>query len=572
MKGEPDCERRDLANRWARLAAVMIDVVLLYWLLRGVGAILLALGVYVPFEVTYLVAYLLGTALLIGWVGTTPGRWLCGIAIRTRSGEPVGFGRAALRELVAKPLAVVPLLLAYLCIRLLLREAHLWLLLSGTILFFVGLAYLVVHVAMGLHDRIAHTMVIRTSGSPWPRVAVAAGLTLPVVLLGGWAVSNLLLYLDIKTVVPEKLADVRFAGRDSLLVTDVATIDSSRDANFVAWLDTNAMPPMDFAVAKCRQYPLVLFGEEHMSHDILSFVADALPRLHSEAGIRCLGMESINSEDDAALERLMAGETFDEALAIEIYRNQSWHSWGGRGYVDVLRAAWRVNRDRAPGEPRFRVVGLDEPFDMPSLALAGSGSDRVPAPLVERLRIGRVLRDLPRAMLRDVYMAREAERQMLERGDRGVVLVGANHTSIGALAPYLGLHGDPRMGFILGSKYPGKVYQISFSSYGVGRFIGRVMGKRGNAPVGFEVRNSPFDLIRASDKGEYRGSPAVAFGDLAAGYIYLVSPGKGSTTPWVSGFVTPAMFARYHPFYEAKWGGGLRGPADIDSVMSRAGH
>ena len=212
-------------------------------------------------------------------------------------------------------------------------------------------------------------------------------------------------------------------------------------------------------------------------------------------------------------------------------------------------------------------MGLDEPLDLPSLALAGTGDDQVSASFVERLRLGRVIRGAPRLLLRDVTMAREAEREILERGLRGVVLVGSNHTSIGALAPYRGERGDPRMGFILRSKHPGDVYQISFSSYGIGKVIGRVMERRGHVPVGFEVRNSPFDLLRASDKSEYRGSPSVTFGDLAAAYIYLTP--EFSPTQWVTGFVTPAMFTRYRPFYRAKLGQEVRSAADVDSVMTR---
>ena len=574
MTDNADPGSRERAGRWARLASAAIDMVALYWLLRGSEAILLGLGIYVPFEATYLIALVTGTMLLLGATGTTPGRWLCGIAVRTQSGGTVGIGRRMLREFVAKPLAVAPLL-AYFYVRIVFREAHPWLRWPGRVLLVLGVAFLVIHIAMGLHDRIAGTMVVRAPQRRWRLAAIALGLSLPVLLIGGWAASNMLYYLDVRTVVPDVLPAVRFAGRDTTLVTDVATIGSARDGEFVAWLDSNAMPPAEFAIAKCRQYPLVLFGEGHGNHEILSFVAEALPRLYSEAGVHCLGMESINAEDNEALDQLMAGETFDEALAVDIYRNQSWRGWGGRGYVDILQAAWQINRDRGHTEPPFRVVGLDEPVDMPSMALAGGGGDRAAASFVERLRFGRVARDLPRLLLRDVTMARQAARQMLERGERGIVLVGANHASIGALAPYLGVHGEPRMGFILASTYPGDVYQINLTSHGLGKLgelLGRVM-----APVGFEVRDSPFDLLRASDGSAFRGSPAAAFGDLAAAYVFLTR--NASITPWVIGFVTPEMYVRYRPLYESKHGGmfeaefgrPLGGPADIDSLLSRAG-
>ena len=304
MTNGPGPQFEEPAGRWALLASVAINLFLLYWFLRGVEAIFLALGVYIPFEATYLVAILIGAILLPTAVGTTPGGYLCGIEVRARSGGPIGFGRRAYRELVAKPLALVPLLVG---IALRVGTENTAIQVTGLLLALVGLAFLFVYSLVGLHDRVAGTATVRGAGWRWPRAGIAAGLALSVALLGGWAASNLLFYFDVQKVFPDTLADVRFAGRDSTLVVDVATVDSTYDAKLATWFDSNAVSPAEFAISKCRQYPLVLFGEGHNVQEILSFMCDALPRLYREAGVQCLGMESINSEDNDALDRLMAG-------------------------------------------------------------------------------------------------------------------------------------------------------------------------------------------------------------------------------------------------------------------------
>ena len=70
--------------------------------------------------------------------GLTPGKWLLGLRVASRdTGEPVGFWRMALREIVGKLLAAI---LCYL--------GFIWALVDAT--------------RQGWHDKIAKTLVIRT--------------------------------------------------------------------------------------------------------------------------------------------------------------------------------------------------------------------------------------------------------------------------------------------------------------------------------------------------------------------------------------------------------------------------
>jgi len=165
----PVPERSSLAGCAARAAAAAVDFALLYAALRAIEAVLLAVGVYIPFEATYLAAYVVASFLLLGWTGTTPGKWLCGIALRTRSGSRVGFGRAALREIVGKPLAVIPLLAGFFLANTATMRG------PGAILMLAGVLVLVGFMWSAMHNRISGTVVVRRTGWRWAGGAGAAG-------------------------------------------------------------------------------------------------------------------------------------------------------------------------------------------------------------------------------------------------------------------------------------------------------------------------------------------------------------------------------------------------------------
>ena len=64
---------------------------------------------------------------------------------------------------------------------------------------------------------------------------------------------------------------------------------------------------------------------------------------------------------------------------------------------------------------------------MPSWSLVGVGDDGRPGPFWERLRLVRVLPDLPLMAKRDELMALQLEHAAFDAGDRTVAWVGAAH-------------------------------------------------------------------------------------------------------------------------------------------------
>jgi len=523
------------AGFWARAAAALLDGLLVYALCRIAGAVSLSMHVYVPFEATYLALAAAYSVLGIAWRGATMGKAVCGLKVCTVAGRRVPFTRAGLRETGGKLLSAIPLCAGFLAAAGCSKRS--W------------------------HDRMVGTAVYRVREGSRSRFAVASGLGVGSLILGLWVAGLAQLSLSVLPVMPRGQEALRRAERETAPSTEVSLVGEADEAEYASWLEEHGMPPADFLVAKCRRYPVVIVGEKHWERESLTFLCDVLPELH-RSGVRCIAMEWLLAEDGELIERLVTAEIYDRQLALEIARHHSWRTWGWKEYVDVLEVAWRLNAAMAPEDAKLRVVGLDLPIDLPSMALAGFGDEAVAGPAWERLRLIRMVRELPKAAMRDAFMARQVEQQVLERGERAIVWVGAAHSTVGCRGP-----GDTagwgRMGFLLARKHSGSIHQIylhdvfgrgpggSGTESGISDFVERLMERRGNAPLGFDVLGSPFETLRDSQHWSFGRVGGRSFGDLACSYLFLAPRSRLRRCDWLAGYVTDRMLAENRPLYEA---------------------
>ncbi len=161
---------------------------------------------------------------------------------------------------------------------------------------------------------------------------------------------------------------------------------------------------------------------------------------------------------------LVTSERFDSELALKIARSEGWKAWGWKEYWDVFETVWRLNNSLPENSRKMRIVGLDCEWDGPSFALVGVGDDGVQGPIWEKLRVFRLLdADLVRLAKRDELMARNVEKETIEKGERAIVWVGAAHSYINYRR--LGFISDgkvvtefSRMGFLLHQKYGDDVF------------------------------------------------------------------------------------------------------------------
>lgn len=97
--------RDALASRWLRLGAAIIDGVIVGVASVGIGLVVGAAGTQVPYVLYWAISLLYAPLLLMrqgSTNGQTVGKQAVGIRVVHESGEPMTFGRAALREIVGK--------------------------------------------------------------------------------------------------------------------------------------------------------------------------------------------------------------------------------------------------------------------------------------------------------------------------------------------------------------------------------------------------------------------------------------------------------------------------------------
>ena len=557
-----------MAGFWIRLAAIGIDSLVVVGAAYLVVVSARAYAHYVPLEILAVALALSYSAILIGAHGQTIGKFLCGLHVLRKDGKPVNYFTGILRELIGKPVIalMLPFGLPVAIIRVFgASEAGGALLVLFSLFLFVFYVMYFVKTKRTWYDDLSGTFVQQE----FPRkkrdslvLALVATVSASALLLQTIVcIKYYGLYSDL---LPYSSARPASDDRDPGRLIDVSSLEPSKNPRFVRWLDANAFSPVDYAVQAASTHQLVVFGEMHNIKSQISFLAEAIPALYHRAGVRCIALETCTQEDNEELAELVTAPEYDHERALRIARNQPWQLWGWKEYWDVLYAVWYLNRGLPESEKKLRVVGLDNQFDGPSFALSIAGDDAAEGPLWEKLRIFRALWDFPFVLLRDQLMAREAERQIIGTGDRGIVWCGAMHSFINYKQP----HNQGRMAYMLRRKHGDKVFQILFhsrdfapSTFGeryagppprMGDFIERVMAQRGDSPAGFTVAGSPFEFLRDSSHYYFWRQPKTALGDVATGYIYFESRAKFKDTQWTRGFITPSMFATNKPFYEAK--------------------
>lgn len=536
------------ASLIARCSAAALDAALVSAVAFAVVQLARVNDRYVPFELTFLLAWIAQAVLLTTCTGRTMGKWALGLTVRRDRGEPVGAFRALLRETVARLPAWLPL---------------------GLGVWWIGIR----PSKRGWHDHLVGTIVVCDPASArrrWWGVRVCTFAMM--VALASLVVPRAWLYARAARMTPAPLPP-----RSRLAPPrDARTVSADGYAGWADWLNAHGAAPEEYAVAVAKEHQLTIFGEFHHVADDLRFLVQIIPDLYHRAGVRCLGMEALVARDNEALLKLVTAPAFDRDHAVVLARHEAWRAWGSREYLDVLEAVWRLNHSLPLGEPPLRVIGLDREWDMPSWSLVGAGDDAKPGPWWERLRLLRVLPDLPLLARRDELMAWELEREAFVTQQRAVAWVGAGHAYVDYAQPFV--FGDPtsgrrcRMGAILRRKYGEQVCHLrlhdsAYEGPALVALIEAVQALRGNKPIALDVAASPFATLRDGAGLEDRRDPGVCFADFVTGYLYLKPVSAQRHCAWESGFITQSMFLRDKPYYEAQTGKRLPNAQEADAAF-----
>ncbi|WP_447726477.1 ChaN family lipoprotein [Sphingomonas koreensis] len=307
-----------------------------------------------------------------------------------------------------------------------------------------------------------------------------------------------------------------------------------------------AQAPGDYLLAKFRNADIVLLGEDHAVRQSVAFVTSVIPKLYA-AGVTNLVMEFGAEEDQARLDRLATAPVYDADAARQLMFNYNV-MWSWQDYRDLYRAVWAFNRSLPEGKPPFRIVNMSYVFDW-----SGFTGTRTP----ETLR-----QVFPRGMV-DQFRAERIAREVLDRGQKALVLTGTLHAFTRFAAGQTQSDGDgfcQRTANALGNRlhaaYGTRITNVMlhqslpalpgrrdvFEQPGDGA-VERIMRQNGNRPAGFDLRGAPMGSVRDYS---YYGlcDRDFTLADLFDGYIFL-APFKDlrAATP-DAGFVDEANLER----------------------------
>ncbi len=148
-------------------------------------------------------------------------------------------------------------------------------------------------------------------------------------------------------------------------------IEPASRHELVSWLGTHAQSPEEYVVSKFRDHDVVFVGEWHRIRHDPELIRNVIPRLHAN-GVTTLAIEFARREDQHLIDDLLRSRRWNEALAREILF-RSFPVWGYWEYVDVYRAAWKLNRSLPRRATKFRILAL---ADSPDWSLIKTPEDQ----------------------------------------------------------------------------------------------------------------------------------------------------------------------------------------------------
>jgi len=350
---------------------------------------------------------------------------------------------------------------------------------------------------------------------------------------------------------------------------DVSTLKERDYALFADYLKKNGRPPIDYVVEKFKDHNLVILGEVHEIKEYCAFVSGLVEPLYHKAGVRVVAMETLNSKNNDALNRLVSAKEYDQDLVVSLFRDLGDGVWGFKEYTDIPKAVWQLNASLPPNAEKMRLIGLSIEWAATSIT------------------------DIAKAAEADIHMADQAAAEILEKGKKGLVQIGYAHSFVKYRALMTGKGGKKeffaRFGYLLYQRYGDRVFQVSLHAPHIragaeaakqqkprqplGGLIEKAYVLGGGKPVGFDVDGSPFAGLRDREDYYFDGQDNVVFSDLAEGYI-IMKPfaDLDKSMTWVDGFISGSNFARARAFTLARgWvkADQCKTPAELDARLKR---
>jgi hypothetical protein len=280
--------------------------------------------------------------------------------------------------------------------------------------------------------------------------------------------------------------------------------------------------PVEYVVKKFESHDIVFLGEGHCAKHDPEFVQQLIPAVYAK-GIRNLGIEFACHHDQELIDKLLTARTYDEDLARRVMFRE-YVLWGYKEYLDLFRAAWKLNNCLAGDKPRFRIVGLNARADWSQLTTSNESLANLP----EKLRVW------PEGS-GDTVMGRVILTEFVDKGQKALVYMGRNHAQTrysGEGSFWAHLATPARAGRIVYQKIGDRACTILLHAPWPQRIggdwalpvegvIDTVLTRTAAYPTGFDMRGTPFGPLPDQDCRYADGHEPFTLQDFCDGYIFL---------------------------------------------------
>lgn len=283
----------------------------------------------------------------------------------------------------------------------------------------------------------------------------------------------------------------------------------------INYLKANWVSPEDYVISKFENHDYVFIGEYHRVKHEVELITNLIPLLF-ENDIYNLGIELGLYDNQKIVDSLINAPVFNRRLADSIFFNFS-PTWAYKEYIDIYEVAWQVNQtDTSNNSNKFRVINLGAKYD----------------PCKE----GEAWHDIDP----DKYMADVIFKEIVDKGQKALIYSGFHHAFTKYREPLHDFKKDTtygldsgRMGNIIYDSLREKTFNIYLhagwiSKKGVNHpvvkpvngIIEEVMESFTDKRVGFDVVNSPFGELTATDTYFAFGHPNFTLDEFCDGCIY----------------------------------------------------
>ena len=152
-----------------------------------------------------------------------------------------------------------------------------------------------------------------------------------------------------------------FVVYTTISIPQTQPIDPKVKASLIEYINTHHQSPEDYILSKFKDHDMVFLGEYHRIKHDPELVQQLIPLLH-RSGVYYLGFEFARRQEQPMIDSLLQAQKYDEQLArYIIFKNMVF--WGYKEYVDIFKAAWKLNHSLPVGTRPFRILGLNNSPD-----------------------------------------------------------------------------------------------------------------------------------------------------------------------------------------------------------------